>query len=96
MPVTVTTLNRSMNFRMAAETMDALAEIIAIVLRPSDGPVLSVEMCAQTLTDLLDAIPALARQLDDPDRIVAIRVDEDACCAELDVAARPGDPRRLH
>jgi hypothetical protein len=45
---------------------------------------------------LLDVIGQISGQMDDPDRIAAICLDEDACCAELDVAARPVDPRRLH
>jgi hypothetical protein len=45
---------------------------------------------------LLDAIELFARSVENTDLIAAIRVDESACRAEMDVAAQPFDPRRLH
>lgn len=63
---------------------------------PSPSIVLTMNVSAPDMDTLLDAIRQLAGAMDDPDRIAAIRIDEDACCAELDVAARPVDPRRLH
>lgn len=96
MPVTFKTLNHPINFYLTAQAMDDLAPVLDVVLRPSYVPMLTVEVSAGTLDGLLDAIEGVAGRMDDPDRIAAIRVDEDACCAELDVAARPVDPRRLH
>lgn len=57
---------------------------------------LTLEISSGTLHDLLDALAHTAGRMDDPDCIAAIRVDEDACYAEMDVGARPVDPRRLH
>lgn len=96
MPIAFNTLNLSLNFHFTADTMQDLAPAIALIVRPSDRPMLAVQVSAGTMDDLMDAIEALARQLDDPDRIAAIRVDEVACCAELEVAPRPVDARRLH
>ena len=48
------------------------------------------------LSDLTDAISEVARLLDDPDRIAAIRIDKTACMAELDIEPRPVNPRRLN
>ena len=58
--------------------------------------VLTMKLTAPDMDALLDVIGQISAQMDEPDRIAAIRVDETACCAELDVAARPVDPRRLH
>lgn len=58
--------------------------------------VLTMKLSAPDMDQLMDVIAQISAQMDDPDRIAAIRVDEDACCAELDVAERPVDPRRLH
>lgn len=58
--------------------------------------VLTVQLSAPDMDALLDAISQISATMDDPDRIAAVRVDENACCAELDLAARPVDPRRLH
>lgn len=98
MLVTVKTLNCPLNFHLSAQAMDDLAPVmdVLLLLRPTCDPMLTVEISAGTLDGLLDAIEGFSGRLDDPDRIAAIRVDEDACCAELDVAARPVDPRRLH
>jgi hypothetical protein len=63
---------------------------------PAPQIVLTMKLSAPDMDALLDAITLFAGTVDDPDRIAAIRIDEDACCAELDVAARPVDPRRLH
>lgn len=63
---------------------------------PAPQIVLTMKLSAPDMDALLDVIGQISGQMDDPDRIAAIRVDEDACCAELDVAARPVDPRRLH
>ncbi len=63
---------------------------------PAPQIVLTMKLSAPDMDALLDAIGQISAQMDDPDRIAAIRVDETACRAELDVAARPVDPRRLH
>lgn len=97
MPVTVKTLNCSLNFHLSAQAINDLAPVMdLLLLRPTCGPMLTIEVSAGTLDGLLNAIEGFSGRMDDPDRIAAIRVDEDACCAELDVAARPVDPRRLH
>jgi hypothetical protein len=96
MPVTVKTLNCPLNFDLSAQAMDDLAPFMDVLLCPSQVPMLTLEISAGSLDGLLDAIKGVAGRLDDPDRIAAIRVDEDACCAELDVAARPVGPLRLH
>ena len=57
---------------------------------------LTMQLSAPDMDALLDMIAQISAQMPDPDQIAAIRVDESACCAELDVAARPVDPRRLH
>ncbi|THD82418.1 hypothetical protein E7811_15350 [Aliigemmobacter aestuarii] len=57
---------------------------------------LTLQLSAPDMDALLDLIATISGQLDDPDRIAAIRLDETACRAELDVTARPVDPRRLH
>lgn len=41
-------------------------------------------------------IGQISSEIDDPDHIAAIRVDDTACRAALGVAARPADPRRLN
>lgn len=58
--------------------------------------VLTVQLSAPDMNVLLDLIEQVSATVDDPDRIAPVRVDEDACCAEMDFAARPVDPRRLH
>lgn len=63
---------------------------------PAPQIVLTMKLSAPDMDALLNVIGQISGQIDDPDRIAAIRVDEDACCAELDAAARPVDPRRLH
>lgn len=57
---------------------------------------LTVQVSAPDMHALLDALAQISATMDDPDCIAAVRVDEDACCAELDVVARPVDPRSLH
>lgn len=63
---------------------------------PAPVIVLKVDLSAPDMDALADLIAALATGLGDPDRIAAIRVDEAACRAELDIAARPVNPHRLH
>lgn len=63
---------------------------------PSPSIVLTMTLSAPNMDQLMDAIELFAGTVDDRDRIAAIRIDEVDCCAELDVAARPVDPRRLH
>lgn len=96
MPVTVKTLNCLLNFHPSAKALDDLAPVMDVLLRPLHVPMLNLEISAGTLDGVLDAIEGFAGRMDDPDRIAAIRVDEVALCAELDVAARPVDPSRLH
>lgn len=96
MPVEITTLNREQNFRLSAETAAELAPLIAVLVSPSAAGPLTLKVHADDLPELLDAIVTVSRQMDDPDRIAAIRVDETACVAELALAARPVDPRRLN
>jgi hypothetical protein len=96
MPVEITTLNRQQNFHLSAETADELAPLIAVLVRPSAAGILTVGVHTDDLTELTDALAVVARQMDDPARIEAIRVDQIACFAELDIAARPVDPRRLN
>tara|TARA_A100001391_G_scaffold179140_1_gene143953 strand:- start:49 stop:222 length:174 start_codon:yes stop_codon:yes gene_type:complete len=57
---------------------------------------MKIALRADNMSDLTDLIVALSERLDDPDRIAAVRVDETMFRAELDLAARPVDPRRLH
>lgn len=92
MPVTF----NSRIFRLSGDNIQQLAPFFAVLLKPSHDPMLTLEVSTGTQDELLDAVESIARQMDDPDRIAAIRMDENACCAELDVAARPVDPRRLH
>jgi len=63
---------------------------------PAPMIVLTVDVSGPDMDALVDAIAALAAGLNDPDQIATIRVDEVACRAELDIAARPVDPRRLN
>lgn len=58
--------------------------------------ILTMKLSASDMDELAEVIALLSSKLDDPDRIAAIRIDEEACCAEMDVADRPVDPRRLH
>lgn len=62
----------------------------------TNNPHLTVPLSAPNMGELQEAILTLAHSLPDPDLIAAIRIDDDAHCAELDIAARPVDPRRLH
>jgi hypothetical protein len=96
MPVTFTTLSRQLNFHLSAETSGELAPFIATIVSPSAQGMQTVELTAMDMDELTEALAVVARQLDDPDRIEAIRVDEMACALELDIAARPVDARRLH
>lgn len=96
MSVEIITLNRSLNFHLSAPAIADLKEVIASFIRPSVDALFTIQVSAGASEDLLDAIESIAEQMDDPDRIAAIRIDEDACCAEMVVAARPVDPRRLH
>ena len=96
MPVEIATLNRQQNFLFTATTAAELAPLIAVLVSPSGGETLTLEVHTDDLDELMDAIVTVSRQMDDPDRIEAIRVDEIACVAELDIAARPVDPRRLN
>lgn len=96
MPVNLHTSISHLSFDLSADTVQELAPVLTVLLCPSHEPVRTFEVSKGTLDELLDAIEGIARQMDDPDRIAAIRVDEDACCAELDVASRPVDPCRLH
>lgn len=63
---------------------------------PKPQNVFTVKLYAPDMDALLDLIATISGQLDDPDRIAAIRVDDGSCCAEIDVANRPVDARRLH
>lgn len=96
MPVEITTLNRQQNFRLSAETAAEMAPLIAALVSPSAAGSLTLEVLADDMDELTDALAVLSSQMDDPDRIAAVRVDEIACCAELDMIARPVDPRRLN
>lgn len=57
---------------------------------------LTLRLEANSMDELFDLIERITRGMEYPDRIAAIRLDEQACCAELDVASRPVDPCRLH
>lgn len=96
MPVEITTLNRQQNFRLSAESAAEMAPLIAVLVSPSAAGPLTLEIHTDDLPELLDAIVTVSRQMDDPDRIAAIRVDEIACCVQLAIAALPVDPRRLN
>jgi len=96
MPVEITTLNRQQNFRLSAESAAEMAPLIAVLVSPSAAGPLTLEVLADDMDELADAITVLSGQMDDPDRIAAIRVDQIACCVQLDIAARPVDPRRLN
>lgn len=58
--------------------------------------VLTMQLSAPDMDALMGMIAQISAHMGDPDQIAAIHVDENACCAEMDVAARPVDPRRLH
>lgn len=64
--------------------------------RPASLNVLTVQLSAPDMDALTDMICQITSQMDDPDQIAAIRVDEDACCAEVDIAGQPVDARRYH
>jgi hypothetical protein len=57
---------------------------------------LRISLEADDMPALMDLAEQYASILPDRDRIAAIRVDEVACRLEMDIAARPVDPRRLH
>ena len=57
---------------------------------------LTVKLSAPDMDAPLEPIGQISATMEDPDCIAAVRMDEDGCCAELYVAARPVDPRRLH
>ncbi len=95
MPVTITATFARMALDLSAQSMGELAPALDITLGQSTAPVRGLKVAADTMDALLDAIEGIAARMDDPDRIAAVRVDEDACCAELDVDARPVDPRGL-
>jgi hypothetical protein len=57
---------------------------------------LTIHLSADDLPALMSAAEQVAAGIGDPDRIEAVRVDESVCCLEMDIAARPVDPRRLH
>jgi len=59
---------------------------------------LIVTLEASDMDALQDMIVAIARHMNDPDRIAAVRVDDSAVPvrAEVDLRPRPVDPRRLH
>lgn len=63
---------------------------------PAAQIALTVRLSAPDMDSLFELITNLAAHLPDPDMVAAIRVDDAACCAEMDIAARPVDPRRLH
>ena len=96
MSVTFSTLNRALNFRLTATSVADMAPVVAAVVRPSHDQALTAEIEAASMSELTDAIAGVARLLDDPDRIAAIRIDENACMAELDIEPRPVNPRRLN
>jgi len=66
------------------------------VPRPTAPVWMSLAYQAQRMSELTDAISGIAEHMDDPDRIAEIRVGEILFRAELDIAARPIDPRRLN
>ncbi|MFC3086345.1 hypothetical protein [Tabrizicola soli] len=96
MSVTITTPFANLSLTLSAPNLGDLGDAIDLTLGRSSGAVRAVQVAAETVGDLLDAVAVIARRMDDPDRIEAIRIDESACRAELDVAARPVDPRPLH
>lgn len=96
MPITITAPLAHMTLTLSAHSADELAQAIGLTLGRASAPVRGVRVAAETMGDLWDAIEGIAAQMDDPDRITAVRLDEIACRAELDVDARPVDPRRLH
>ena len=46
----------------------------------------TLNLSAETMSDLVGAILEVSAKLDDPERIAAIRLDEATCCAEMDLA----------
>lgn len=64
--------------------------------QPTPLNVLTVQLSAPDLDALTDMICQITSQMDDPDQIAAIRMDEDACCAEVDIAGQAVDARRYH
>lgn len=96
MPIEFAALNLPLDFRFTPDAMQELAPLIDIIVSPSRGRDLVAQVTAGTMDELVEVLAAFARQKDDPDRIAAIRIDEEACRAELDVATRPVDPRRLN
>lgn len=63
---------------------------------PAPRIVLTVKLSAPDMDQLVTLIEQVAGTVDDRDRIAAVRVNEVACCAELDLADRPLVPQRLH
>ncbi|MGO4909025.1 hypothetical protein ACEN2J_11935 [Pseudorhodobacter sp. W20_MBD10_FR17] len=66
--------------------------------QPNSAPatVLTITLSADDLDALVDLAATVSANMDDPDRIAAIRMDEANCTLQMDIAARPVDPRRLH
>lgn len=96
MPVTITAPLANLTLTLSAQNVDDLARAIDLTIGRSNDAILGVQVAAETMGNLWDAIEGIACRIDDPDRIAAVRIDEGACRAVLDVAARPVDPRRLH
>jgi len=68
-----------------------VGEVLAVMPRGY-----TVEITADDQAQLQDAIVRISHSLGDPDRVAAVRIALDAVCAELDVAPRPVDAKRLH
>jgi hypothetical protein len=56
----------------------------------------TMEIEAEDQDQLFEAIVRFSHGLGDPFRVSAIRLAENAICAELDVSPSPTDPQRLH
>jgi len=65
------------------------------VTTPAAPVGLTITMEAMNLPQLFDLIEQFAAS-GDPDRIVAIRLDEVNFCAQLDIAARPACSDTMH
>jgi|GEM_PF-5483731 len=70
--------------------------IVTHTILSASQPVLTVQLSAEDTDAQVDLIAKLASHIPNPDFIAAIRLDALSCRAEVDVAARPIDPRRLH
>lgn len=57
---------------------------------------LTVALNAPDMNALQDLIVAFPGHLDRPDCIAAVRIDDIACRAEMDICPRPVDPRCLN